>query len=89
MDLATVIGLLLGAGLILASIADQLNSFMDGPSVFIVTHRWLDSHFVLVVHVAPRIHLASVGSRDSSFRWNDKGWGVLCRDGFPTRPIRR
>ena len=36
MDLATIIGLVVGMGLIIASVADQLNAFMDGPSVFIV-----------------------------------------------------
>ncbi len=36
MDLATIIGVVVGAGLIIASIADQLSSFMDVPSVFIV-----------------------------------------------------
>ena len=36
MDLATIIGIVVGGGLILASIADQISSFIDVPSVFIV-----------------------------------------------------
>ncbi len=35
-DLATVIGLLVGMGLISAAVSDQINAFLDGPSVLIV-----------------------------------------------------
>ncbi|MCZ6601437.1 MAG: MotA/TolQ/ExbB proton channel family protein [Planctomycetota bacterium] len=36
MDLATIIGLVVGAGLIMAAIADQVSAFIDIPSVLIV-----------------------------------------------------
>ena len=36
MDLATIIGLLVGMGLISAAVSDQLSAFMDMPSLLIV-----------------------------------------------------
>ena len=36
MDVATIVGLVVGAGLIITAVSEQLPSFIDGPSVFIV-----------------------------------------------------
>ena len=46
MDLATIIGLVVGAGLMLAAIGDQMQQFIDIPSVFIVIGGAISATFI-------------------------------------------